>query len=303
MSDDILKQIEDKYNALGENPQHYLKGLYHAKPITYWDYVQVDTLLSLQKPKTNFKDETVFIIYHQVTELVLKLMIHEVQQIFQNEHISEEFFKDKLNRLIRYTDMLITSFDVMKDGMSYEDYNQFRLALTPASGFQSAQFRFLEIYCTPLINLIHHDQRQNLPNQPNIDDYFEHIYWKAAGYNAKTKSKSLTLHLFEDKYLEELKRLAIDIHKNTIYDKFQALENPSKDLIHLMKTFDHAYNVKWPLVHLNTAKHYLDKKGENKAATGGSEWKRYLHPKHQGRQFFPKLWDDDSSFLEFGKME
>jgi tryptophan 2,3-dioxygenase len=50
------------------------------------------------------------------------------------------------------------------------------------------------------------------------------------------------------------------------------------------------YNVEWPLTHLNTAKHFLDSKGENKAATGGSEWKKYLHPHFQQRKFFPDLW-------------
>jgi len=283
---------------LGENPYHYLKGLYHSKPLTYWDYVEVDTLLTLQKPRTNYKDETVFIIYHQVTELVLKLMIHEIKQVVYQEQINEDFLSDKLHRLIRYTDMLITSFDVMKDGMNYDDFNEFRQSLTPASGFQSAQFRFLEIYCTPLINLIHHNQRKNLPKKPKINDYFEHIYWKSAGYNPKDKSQSLTLSLFEDKYLDDLKKTAHEIKGKTLSDKFQVFKHPSDKLIELMKTFDHAYNVKWPLVHLNTAKQYLDKKGENKAATGGSEWKKYLHPKHQGRLFFPDLWVKES-ILDF----
>ncbi|MGM0636516.1 MAG: tryptophan 2,3-dioxygenase family protein, partial [Bacteroidota bacterium] len=49
-----------------------------------------------------------------------------------------------------------------------------------------------------------------------------------------------------------------------------------------------------PLTHLKTAQEYLDKKGETKAATGGSEWKKYLHPKHQQRCFFPEIWHDVS---------
>lgn len=46
------------------------------------------------------------------------------------------------------------------------------------------------------------------------------------------------------------------------------------------------------MVHLKTAQHYLDSKGENKAATGGSEWKKYLHPKFQQRKFFPAFWTE-----------
>ena len=68
-SNPIIDKINEKYQNLGENPETYLKGLLHAKPINYWDYIEVDTLLSLQKPRTDFKDEEIFIMYHQVTEL------------------------------------------------------------------------------------------------------------------------------------------------------------------------------------------------------------------------------------------
>ena len=67
-----------------------------------------------------------------------------------------------------------------------------------------------------------------------------------------------------------------------------------------MREFDCLYNIKWPQVHLNTAKQYLDKKGENQAATGGSEWKKYLHPKFQQRKFFPELWTEHE-ISEWGK--
>ena len=71
------------------------------------------------------------------------------------------------------------------------------------------------------------------------------------------------------------------------------LSNPSAELKEKLKEFDYLYNVEWPMVHLKTAKHYLDSKGEQKAATGGSEWKKYLHPKYQQRKFFPTLWSED----------
>ena len=70
--EDIIKAINEKYKALGENPDTYLKGLLQAKPINYWDYIEVETLLSLQKPRTDFKDEKIFIMYHQVIELLVE---------------------------------------------------------------------------------------------------------------------------------------------------------------------------------------------------------------------------------------
>ncbi|WP_343065476.1 hypothetical protein [Arenibacter arenosicollis] len=78
-----------------------------------------------------------------------------------------------------------------------------------------------------------------------------------------------------------------------------------------LRTFDKLYNIEWPLVHLHTAEHYLDKKGQNKAATGGSEWKKYLHPKYQQRKFFPALWTEtekqnwgiNNKYEDYGSIE
>lgn len=289
---DTNKKIKEKYERLGENHETYLKGLLHAKPINYWDYVEVDTLLSLQKPRTLFKDETIFIMYHQVTELLLKMMRHEIEQIVEEEKISEAFFIKKINRLNRYTKMLITSFDIMKDGMDYDDYNTFRTTLTPASGFQSAQFRFIELYCTRLENLVNNEGKKRLSDQPTVEEYFEHLYWKDAGTNRKTGEKTLTLKEFEERYLESLIGHAKKVQDNTVEDRIKLLANPSPELQKKLREFDHLYNVEWPIVHLKTAEHYLNSKGENKAATGGSEWKKYLHPKYQQRKFFPTLWTE-----------
>lgn len=293
INEHTIKALEEKYANLGENPETYLNGLLQAKPITYWDYIQVDTLLTLQKTRTDFKDEEIFVMYHQVTELTLKMMIHEIKQLSEGENLSEEIWIIKLDRLKRYTRMLITSFDIMKDGMSYEDYNIFRATLTPASGFQSAQFRILELYSTRLENLINTEGRERLPQNPTPDDYFKHIYWKDAGLNRKTGKMTLTLKLFIEKYEDDFKNLAVKLKGKTLEERVAQMENPSKELKEKLQQFDHFYNVAWPLVHLDTANHYLNSRGENKTATGGSEWKKYLHPKFQQRKFFPELWTEE----------
>jgi tryptophan 2,3-dioxygenase len=292
-TENLVNQIKEKYEKLGENPETYFKGLLQAKPINYWDYIEVDTLLSLQKPRTNFKDEEIFIMYHQVTELFLKLMLHEIKQVAVEPTYTEEFLLTKFTRIIRYTQMLINSFDIMKDGMSYDDYNVFRSTLAPASGFQSAQFRFIELHCTGLENLINEAGRERLSANPNIEEYFEHIYWKDAGMNRTTGKKSLTLTLFEEKYLHQFIGLATAMKGKTIADRLNELPNKSEALLNLLREFDHLYNVAWPMVHLNTAKHYLDSKNENQQATGGSEWKKYLMPKFQQRKFFPAFWTNE----------
>src|SRR5690606_23613909 len=196
------------------------------RPITYWDYIQVDTLLSLQNPRTGSKDEEIFIMYHQMVELMLKLVLHEIKQISEKEEPSEEFLIEKINRVNRYTGMLITSYDVMTVGMNYDDYNAFRTTLAPASGFQSAQFRLIEIYCTRLENLINEKGKKRLPENPSVEDYFEHIYWKDAGHDRNSGKKTLTLRLFEEKYLDQFISVASKVSGNTFEDKVLQLKNP-----------------------------------------------------------------------------
>src|SRR6185437_2300444 len=161
----------------------------------------------------------IFIMYHQVTELVLKLMIHEIKQIVYNDSIEESFLITKIARLNRYTSMMITSFDVMSGGMDYDDYNTFRSTLAPASGFQSAQFRLVEIYCTRIQNLINTEGKKRLSNTPTTEEYFEHIYWKDAGINRKTGEKTLTLRQFEERYLDRFISLAKKVKGKTIEEQ------------------------------------------------------------------------------------
>ena len=92
---DLHEQLKAKYEALGDPLELHLKGLLHSKPLTYWDYVEVDTLLSLQKPRTDYPDELIFILYHQVTELLLRLIRHELEQLCTEEVPSAETFLNK----------------------------------------------------------------------------------------------------------------------------------------------------------------------------------------------------------------
>ncbi len=288
---DWQKEIKKKYQNLGQDFNTYLAGLYYAKPITYWDYIEVDTLLSLQKPRTDFPDEFIFIGYHQVTELVLRLAIHELQQLVCSEDI--EVFEIKILRINRYLDLLISSFTVMNQGMDYEQYNQFRLTLTPASGFQSAQFRFFELYCTDLIQLVPEKFREQFVDNPKLEDMFEYVYWQAAGKDFQTGKKSLTLSLFEEKYLKSLIDLAYRNQFSNLRQKvkfFQKKGKLTESLEELFRTLDRKFNIDWPMVHLQTAHTYLGTGQSEKAATGGSQWEKYLHPKYQRRIFFPELY-------------
>ncbi len=165
--------------------------------------------------------------------------------------------------------------------------------LTPASGFQSAQFRYIEIHCTRLENLVNEEGKKQLSANPSTEEYFEHIYWKDAGVDRTTGEKRYTLRQFEEKYLDSFIALADKVKGITLEEIALNLESCSPALKEKLKEFDHLYNVVWPLTHLQTAGHYLEPDGVPKVATGGSEWKKYLHPKFQERKFFPTLWGDD----------
>ena len=77
-SDIILQQLEQKFDTINQKTETHLEGLLWSKPITYWDYIQTDALLNLQTQRTILPDEMVFIMYHQVNELLFKLVSWQI---------------------------------------------------------------------------------------------------------------------------------------------------------------------------------------------------------------------------------
>jgi tryptophan 2,3-dioxygenase len=196
-----LEKLQRKYEALGQDLNSYLDGLLYADTIKYWEYVEVDTLLSLQKPKTQFPDEKIFIMYHQITELYFNLALHEFEQIGNHSALTGKFFLDRLTRINRYFEALTASFQIMIDGMEKEQFLKFRMSLLPASGFQSAQYRKIEMYSTEFINLVHKDKRASFNSNDDIEAMFEHIYWKEGATEVTTGTKTLMSYSQEHKLL------------------------------------------------------------------------------------------------------
>ena len=287
-----IQHLEEKFKKIDQKTETHLEGLLWAKPITYWDYIQTDALLNLQTQRTTLPDEMVFIMYHQVNELLFKMILWEINQVCHSETLTTQFFSERLMRISRYFDMLTTSFDIMGDGMEVAQYMKFRNTLTPASGFQSAQYRMIEFASTDLINLIDNRFRSNIDRNTPYDHAFEHLYWQAAGKDHTTGKKSFLLLEFERKYKAEFLRHMEEYNTINIWQKFKQL--PSEDqknpqLIEAMRHFDKTVNITWVMGHLDAAKKYIGG-GE---ATGGSDWQKYMHPKYQRRIFFPELWSEN----------
>jgi len=290
--DEILNRIDAKYQAINQNPDVHLEGLVWANPITYWDYILPEALLGLQIQRTTQPDEMVFIMYHQINELLFKMILWEIDQVSSAETVEASFFTEKLKRVSRYFDMLSSSFSIMGDGMELEQYMKFRNTLTPASGFQSAQFRLIEFSSTELINLIDYRFRATIDRDTPYEHAFEHLYWQAAGKDHKTGTKNTMLSNLERKYKTEFLRKMEGYNTTNLWTKFKELpENVKSDveLVKAMRHYDYTVNVTWVMAHYHAAGKYLG----NAAATGGSDWQKYMHPKYQRRIFFPELWSEE----------
>ena len=256
----LIDRLHQKFSAINQNTDVHLEGLVWAKPITYWDYIMPEALLGLQTQRTTLPDEMVFIMYHQINELLFKMILWEIDQVSQCETIEANFFTEKLRRISRYFDMLSTSFDIMGDGMEREQYMKFRNTLTPASGFQSAQYRLIEFSSTELINLIDYRFRATIDRNTPYSHAFEHLYWQAAGKDHATGKKNTLLTLFEEKYKDMFLRKMEDYNTTNLWTKFKQLPEEvrqDENLIKAMRHYDYTVNVSWVMAHYHAAAKYL----------------------------------------------
>ena len=288
---DKLEALQAKYAAMGQDLNSYLDGLLHADFLTYWDYINLDTLLSLQHPITPFPDEEIFIIYHQITELYFKLSLHEFQQLQQADAMDSSVMLKRVNRINRYFEALTHSFEIMVDGMDKDQFLKFRMSLLPASGFQSAQYRMIEIHATSF---------DHTPG--DLMGLFDKIYWKAGAVELSSGDKTLTLKQFEQKYDDILMELAENCFGANLRSFWKNLApgQQTDELRNALRWLDVNVNINWPLSHYKSAVRYLQKNPEDIAATGGTNWQKYLPPRFQKRIFYPELWNETEQ-AEWGK--
>ena len=121
----------------------------------YWDYLQLESLLSLQGgveggEEALVADELLFIIIHQTYELWFKMVLRELREAigaFRTARVPEETVPHAVHHLRRVSTILrhaVAQFEVMET-LTPQDFLGFRDKLAPASGFQSHQMRELEI--------------------------------------------------------------------------------------------------------------------------------------------------------------
>lgn len=295
-----LRKLQAKYDVMGQDLSSYLDGLLYSDYLTYWDYIHLDTLLSLQTPKTRFPDEKIFITYHQITELYFNLILWEIEQIAHNENLTESFFMDRLKRIIRYFQQLRESFSIMVEGMEKDQFLKFRMSLLPSSGFQSAQYRLIEICCTDMINLVNSSEREAMTEYSDMDLQIQKLYWRSGATELATGKPTLTLQQFEEKYMPTFKATGMKYRDRNLRKIYLKHFPHSDSVIQSLRELDTVANVLWPLAHLKAAGHYLQKAAREIKATGGTNWQKFLPPRFQRIMFFPELWNTHEK-EEWGK--
>jgi tryptophan 2,3-dioxygenase len=213
-----------------------------------------------------------------------------------------EVVEENVVRVNRYFRHLIQSFDIMTDGMRPEEFLKFRMALLPASGFQSFQFRHIEICSTPLINLMAMDERAEAANFTQ-EELYERIYWKKGAIDLDTGEKTLTLRQFEKQYDKKLFEISQSCAKLNLYNLYLDLKANGKASDRFtteLRQLDVNVNVNWRLAHYKSAVRYLQKGGAPVSATGGTNWQKFLPPRFQRVIAFPALWSEQE-INEWGK--
>lgn len=115
-----------------------------SKDMSYGDYLQLDQILSAQKPLSPEHNEMLFIIQHQTSELWMKLMLHELHgavACVSSDQLPEAF--KMMARVSRIMEQLVHAWDVLST-MTPPEYTAIRPYLSNSSGFQSWQYREIE---------------------------------------------------------------------------------------------------------------------------------------------------------------
>jgi len=115
-----------------------------SQSMSYGDYLQLDQILSAQKPLSPDHNEMLFIVQHQTSELWMKLMLHELHAAIAHVASDElpKAFK-MLARVSRIMEQLVHAWDVLAT-MTPPEYSAIRPYLAQSSGFQSYQYRCIE---------------------------------------------------------------------------------------------------------------------------------------------------------------
>ncbi|HEX7063917.1 MAG TPA: tryptophan 2,3-dioxygenase [Bacillales bacterium] len=254
--------------------------------MTYGEYLQLDRLLSSQTRLSGHHDEMLFIIIHQVSELWMKLILHELREAIssiQEGDLSTAF--KKLARVSNIQEQVIKSWDVLST-LTPSEYMEFRDHLGQASGFQSYQYRMIEFalsYKTHHVLNIYkkdpelHERLTDALHEPGLYDVsIEALARAGFKINPAVLKRNYTEPYQADPSVEAA---WLEVYRNV--EQYWDLYELAEKLVDIEDWFQ-----QWRFRHMKTVERIIG----HKPGTGGSSGVGYLKQVLDHR-FFPELWD------------
>jgi len=251
-------------------------GLPSNQALTYTKYLRVNELISLQTPVAEPKahDEMLFIIIHQTYELWFKQINYELTALIQHLTKDDLLFSfrmmDRISEIFR---VLVQQIEILET-MTPIEFNRFRSNLNPASGFQSLQFRELELLAGAQISEYERFTKlepewmqtlQRRKTQPSLRETFFALLERHGVVTADSSHETI-VKAISAVYLES---------------RHDAIQNLCEHLIR----FDEQISL-WRFRHVQMVERMIGMK----RGTGGSLGVNYLQSTLKKR-FFPELWE------------
>ncbi len=254
--------------------------------MSYGDYLHLDTLLDAQKPITTEHDEPLFIMIHHISELWMKLTIHELSaaaNCIRADNLHPAF--KMLSRVSAIQAQLIETWGVLST-MTPADYLKFRDSLGQSSGFQSHQYRFIEYFLgnkkPNFLAPFRHDaavtaRLTGVLQSPSLyDEAILALSRRGFKIDAAVTSRDWSEAHRANASVQEA-WLTIYRDTDTHWDLYELAEK----LVDLEDSFQ-----RWRYRHLITVSRIIG----HKRGTGGTSGVDYL-TKALNYRFFPELWD------------
>jgi tryptophan 2,3-dioxygenase len=258
--------------------------------LSYSEYLRLDLLLNAQKPLSTEHDEMLFIIVHQVSELWMRLMLHELYAVIEcvrRDDLDPSF--KMLDRVGRVQAQLLAVWEVLST-MTPADYSSFRNLLGRSSGFQSVQYRLLEFTLgnkrADVIEVHRHDTEAyallaRALEAPSLYDEVLRLL-SQRGYGVPATS---LVRDFSQPYVasKQVTGAWLGVYHNAVkdWDLYELAER--------LVDLDHRFQV-WRFQHMKTVERIIG----YKPGTGGTAGVSYL-AKALRLRLFPELWEARTS--------
>ena len=256
--------------------------------LSYSGYLQLDTLLAAQRPLSNpvHHDEMLFIIQHQVAELWMKLVIHELRAAIAYLQADALAPTQKILARVKQVQRQLFEQWAVLETLTPNEYLQFRPVLGPASGFQSLQYRLVEFLLgnknADMVGVFAHDLaaqaelRQTLDSPSLYDEFLRYLHRQGHAVPADRVQRDWTLpHARDERLIPVFRRIYEDI--DTYWEAYALCEQ----LLDIEQSFQ-----LWRFRHMKTVERIIG----FRRGTGGSSGVGFLKQALE-LTFFPELLD------------